>query len=370
MAYFVWLILLIITISGCMTSSTRTSSTIIEHGKNVSIALAYENAEFFKVSPQVLYMHLLDRLYKRGAQLFVSDYNSGIISWYDSGMSFVAMPGYVDKIAFTYGSKIKVLMAVWHGIVHGTARIRSSKEGVWLYLHLVGREIGSEKERLSDGSCERNLFKEIADSLKRKTLTIPLAGFRADNRLPAADLQEEQTYAKAFASHFRVLPEFSPNNIRENGLSKIYPVPFDDLWAACLDVICQYTSIVDVSVSEGLIVFSHQIALPEKMNGKTIKPVDVLMAIYVDSRGERGSSVHAVMLSDPGLAVRPIIGLRQEHPDDVLARLKNSPTDLAAALIADGLFGQLATQLFHEERWMGKLTRRLTAKTTQKYPAK
>lgn len=348
-----------------MRPSTRTSFTVIEHGRNVGLTAAYNNVACFETSPRALCTHLLNRLNRRGAQLLAVECSSGIVSWFDAGMGFVAMPGYLDKAPAAHGSRISLSVGIWHGIVYGNARMRPSKDGACLYLHLVGREIDSTKEVLSDGSCERSLFREISTSLKRKPVAVPVIEFQVDRGLPPVELQGERTYARAFASHFRKLPEISPVDVRQNGLSKVYPAPFDEVWAACLDVTFQYTAMADVSVSEGLIVFAHQIALPEKIIGMKVQPVDVLMVLRAEPRGARGSSVHVALLSDPGLSVSPIPDLKEEHADEVLAKLRSTPTKLAAAVIADELFGYLATQLFYEERWKEMLKRRFHGENTQ-----
>lgn len=353
------LLCLLVTLCGCP-ASRQTSLDVVTLGKAVGLRAPYANLNFLEAQPQQVFFRLLDSLEKRGAQILVADSQSGLIGWCDAGITFVAMPTQLPQQPASATAGLIPRLAMWHGIVYGTARIRPANEGTWLHLHTVGWEPGSTKGVFSDGSYERDLFGAVAT-----------AGGRGDPkwRLPG-DMEGLSTsavrggsdpadpHARACFPHFRSLSHISARTIRDKGLSTVYPVSLSELRAATLDVISQYSAIVSASVAEGVIVFVQGITLPKELSGKELQQVNVLLALSTEPRGPDGSTVYIAVLSDQELAVTSVLDLRKKVEKEVLEEIRKAPTELAAALVVDRLFDHLTTQMFYKDRWQGKFTRR------------
>jgi hypothetical protein len=156
------------------------------------------------------------------------------------------------------------------------------------------------------------------------------------------------------------LSSLSLNEVRTKGISKVYPVPLAEFWAACLDVVVQYDTIVRASVEDGVLVFARGITLPKDIAGDELQRVDVWLALQAGARGRDGSTVSVAALVPPGLEVRAVPELSKEVAKEVLTALKKAPPELAAALLIDQFFAQLTTQLFYKDRWQDKLLRRFS----------
>jgi hypothetical protein len=157
-------------------------------------------------------------------------------------------------------------------------------------------------------------------------------------------------------------PSISSREIQEKGLAKVYPAPVDQVWAASLDVISQYTAIFYASRAEGLLVFSHVIALPKEITQAESQQVEVLLALSMVPRGQDGSTVFATFPADQPMTLTSVPDLSKKGDETTRTQLQRSSAALAAGLVADRLFGHLATQLFYKDRWKGKFTLRLPVK--------
>jgi hypothetical protein len=150
------------------------------------------------------------------------------------------------------------------------------------------------------------------------------------------------------------------SEVGAKGISKVYPVPLAALWAACLDVVVQYETIVRASVEDGVLVFTRGMTLPRDIAGDELQRVDVFLALQARARGPDGSMVSVAAFAPPGLEVRAVPDLSKEVEKEVLTALKKAPMDLAAALLIEQFLAQLTTQLFYEDRWQDKLIRRFS----------
>jgi hypothetical protein len=118
----------------------QTSLDVITLGRAVGLRSPYQSSHFFAAEPPLVLAHLVHDLETRGAQLLVADSASGLLSWCDPGISFVALPTQLSKLSSISATGLVPQLTVWHGTVHGTARLRATSEGTWLYLHTVGEK--------------------------------------------------------------------------------------------------------------------------------------------------------------------------------------------------------------------------------------
>jgi len=146
---------------GCAGES-QGSFDLITLGKNIGIRKKFKRAQFFDAKYDAIFLFLLESLVERGSQICTADRNSGLISWSDSGISFIAIPSQMRKNGKN-GIVPKTVSS--QRIVNGSGRIFSSNGGTWLYFHTSGREIESKKMIMSDGTYEHNLLKHIENKV-------------------------------------------------------------------------------------------------------------------------------------------------------------------------------------------------------------
>jgi hypothetical protein len=326
---------------------------------SVGIRRPYVHTRAFAVAPQHTLAALLGSLERRGAQILAVDSRTGLVSWCDTGLTFVALPTHLRQQPRPPTSWPGPRLGVWHGVVHGTARLRPFDKGTWLSLHIRGREGTAESVVLSDGSYERDIFTDLTRHLNPADLAAPGSERRGGLRVQTAPETNRPTQAAIRACFPRLgdLSQLGVSQIQAQGLPMVYPAPLDMLWEACLDVIAQYSAIVKASLNEKLIVFTQGIALPSESAGTRPRQINVLLALYAASRGSDGSTVYVAHLAPQGLSIKPVHDLKKANKE-ALAGLKTRPEELAAALIVDRLFAHLTTQLFYAERWGDKFTRR------------
>jgi hypothetical protein len=358
--YVLGVIVLLATLCGC-TVRSQTSLDVITLGKAIGLRMPYANTALLDAEPQQAFMLLVDGLMQRGAQVLVADSTFGILSWCETGTAFVALPAQLSNRVPAMTAGMARQPALWHGLVQGAARIRPANGGTWLYLRAVGREVGAEKVAVSDGSYERHVFKALSGQLEQMRINSPVTrGAPRSPALPGAS-QPAIVPAQACSPRWRHVPSVYASDIRAKGISMVYPASLEAMWTACLDVIAQYNGLVKASSAEGLIIFTQGIALPRDKDKDAVQQVDVLLALTVEPRGNNGSLVHVAWLAKEELAVNSMPDLSKHGETGMLTTLRQTPEQLAAALIADQLFEQLTTQLFHLERWQDKLARRLPA---------
>lgn len=352
---------------GCA-APQQSSLDVIALGRVVGLRAPYTNRHVFQADSEQLFSRLLDSLEGRGAQILVADSRSGFVSWCDGGLTFVAMPTQLQQPSDTSTAGLMPSPARWNGIVHGAAKIRRTEEKSWLYLHTEGWELHSTKAVFSDGSYEKDIFRAVGAAGTRGTSDRLALGGEPDQNSPtvAGGSPPPVAQIRSCFPHFGNVSGVSGRVIREKGLSKVYPVPLDELWAACLNVISQYSATVSASRTERVILFVQRMALPNEASGKELQHVQALLALSAEPRGPDGSTLYGAVLSSHDLAVSSIRDLSQKSEKEVLEELKRAPTEFAAALIMDRLFEQLTAQLFYQDRWEGKFTRRYLSKEENK----
>lgn len=357
---YVWLgVLGFLTLLWGCAMPVQTSLDVITLGRAVGLRSPYQSSHFFAAEPPVVLAHLVHDLETRGAQLLVADSSSGLLSWCDPGISFIAIPTQLSKPSSVSTAGLAPQLTVWHGTVHGTARLRATGGGAWLYLHTVGREAGSKSAVFSDGSYERSVLSTVVRDLDRGRL--PSSGAAGQSPVtPRSVLQPAATALRTCAPHLGNLSSLSLSEVRAKGIAKVYPVPLAELWAACLDVLVQYDMIVRMSVEDGVLVFARGMTLPKDIIGDELQRVDVVLALQAEARGRDGSTLSVAALAQPGLEVRSVPDLSKQVEKEVLTALKKAPPELAAALLIDQFFAQFTTQLFYKDRWQDKLIRRFS----------
>lgn len=331
--------------------------TVIALSGAIGIREPFVQAGRASADRQTAFAALLSALDGRGAQVLAADPDAGFVSWCDAGIAFVPVPARLRKRPAKTSAGG---MAFWQGVVYGAARLRDCRGGTRLHLHAAGRELGGVKPVFSDGSYERELLREFRDAVR------VARGSKASTGAPGVRIrprarpeQAGVTYERLFFSQFRNLPPLAAQEIRRTGTSKLFPVPVDQFWAGCLDVVFQSDSVPLVSPKDRIIVFAQGTAIPSNDPEKKFRHADVIMALHAARRGRLGTTVYVAYLSPRGLAVSRLPDLSKVPAAQVGSKFRNSPHKLAAAMVADRLFGRLATQLFHRDRWRDKLTRRI-----------
>jgi hypothetical protein len=348
--------LLLFGIEGCA-PGRQESYDVMTIADSIGIDAPYKRDHFFSADSESVFTSILNILDSRGAQIIVADRSSGVISWNDLGATFIPLSSQIQN---QVSAKLLPTVNLTNWTVHATANIHSLNKGTELYLHLVGR--GVERDVVfSDGSYEREFFKSIGGNLKKKQRASPIA---IKSRTAVAEILENSgnlptTYEDAFVKHFRNLPSIRVNDIRERGISKLYPVNQRMVWLACLDVITQSDVIAWISKEEMTVIFNQGISLPKNISGQEeTQYFDVFIALNVEPRTESSSVVHMVFLSPSGFAPTRIPQLAQKTKMELVSEFEKNSHEFAAAMVADELFSQVATQLLYKDRWKDKFHRR------------
>ena len=93
---------------------------------------------------------------------------------------------------------------------------------------------------------------------------------------------------------------------------------------------------------------------------RTVQYADVILALHVQAHGKYASNVFLALLSPEGLALSSISPLGSQDEKELQNQLQHAPYKVAASLVAEQMFGHLATQLFYADRWQEKLMVRLS----------
>lgn len=346
---------------GCA-SPVDVSYDIIALGNDVGLHRPYENARVYPVDQQNLYHAVLRVLDLRGSQILAADQRSGIVSWADLGSSFIPIRSTIDKDQSGPGARFNPSLPSWRGVVYGAVLIKPFKEQTWLLIKSVGRDRATGGVSFSEGTYERSLLNDVAREAQRNrrpgTIGIQVVA-------PTLSNPKGTSYSQLYTKHFFNTPEPEPGALSRVGRKEVFPAGIVEVWAACVDVVAQLDTVIRVSPRDWRVIFAHSIAISRKATeSEEIKSatedVNVVFSLHVEPRGPDGASVTLAFLSPDGLTLRPIANVSRKEGADNLKDPKISSTEIAAALVAEELFGKLTTQVFYAKRWQKRLSRRAT----------
>ena len=221
---------------------------------------------------------LISSLDAQGARILFWDRKAAAVSWYDTGGSFVPMPGVAHELNTSGIASGHVTF--WRGYVYGCARIVTSEVGAWLAIRTIGRDATSGQRVFSDGTYERRLIGSLDRTIHRISTGQHLAPEFQEPE-PIYFRRTRANYVELFKSGFKNFPRIHSREITKKNVGERYPVSADRLWRACLDVITQYALVPYLQSNEKVITFSRRVPVPINVNTKVVKPVDVIMAVTI-----------------------------------------------------------------------------------------
>lgn len=344
--------------SGCVSQKTMRRD-ITAHLRKTALLLPYIAEGVYDAHPDFVFEILINRLNSQGARILSWDKNSSVLSWYDTGGSFVPLPG-VAKELKTY-EMINGQVTFWYGYVYGCARIVPSEDGAWLAIRTIGRDVTSGQRVFSDGTYERKLI----SSLNRTIHRIATGQYMApDFQKPKCNLSVRTgaNYEDLFKSGFKYFPIINSHDITKNNQGERYPVAAERLWKASLDVITQYALVPYVESNGKVIVFSRRLSVPININTTMVKPVDVMMAVTIQpdvEDAENSSRIYISMLGEEDLKITVINKMPSNEQGETEVDLSRPLIEIAATMSENELIRQIDTQLFYNEKLGNKLLRRL-----------
>lgn len=340
-------------IAGCA-STEQISHKVIAAGSAVGLKRPYENERTFATSRPTLHTALLEILNRRGTQIVAVDSNSGVVSWADIGAAFIPIAEREDVHSDGRGTRLAPSLSAWRAIVYGNARIKDVDGGAYLLLRAVARERTTGAVSFSDGTYERGLLLELGRQAARRGVAEGLVSTPPGLSGPAP-----KSYAELYTRNFRNAPATDPDIIRKIGRREIFPTNRALVWEACLDVVAQFDSLIQVSTELQRAIFAHSIAVAGLTKGQDASvDVNVLMALQVDARGKDGATLSIALLAPEDLSLRPVVDLARRRASKGSNLEALTPIEAAAALVADDLLTKVATQLYYMERWSDKFQRR------------
>ena len=327
--------------------------------RKTTILLPYIAEEVYDAHPDFVFEIFINRLNSQGARILSWDKNSAVVSWYDTGGSFVPLPG-VAKELKTY-EMINGQVTFWYGYVYGCARIVTSEDGAWLAIRTIGRDVTSGQRVFSDGTYERKLI----SSLNRIIHRIATGQYMVpDFQKPKSRLSGRTgiNYEELFKSGFKYFPIINSHDIAKSNQGKRYPVAASRLWKASLDVITQYALVPYVESNGKVIIFSRRLPVPINVNTKVVRPVDVMMAVTIQpdvEDAENSSRIYISMLGKEDLKPSVIKKKFSEKQGETEVDLSRPLIEIAATMSENELVRQIDAQLFYNENLGNKLLRRL-----------
>lgn len=286
-----------------------------------------------------------------GARFLVSDSKIGLLSWADLGSAFVPMPTHIKKRQQSSALKFTPPVGVWRGKVYATARVLPSRDSTVVYLHAVAWLPDDGKLLFSNGAFERNIVRRVRTQLNRESIQQKNLEVKAKNGGSLSVGRPARGYSDLFRTQFRNLPEIPAVAVREHGVAEIYPAQLTVVWGAAIDLLSQFDLVARIDSDDRVIIFGKIIALPESSAAYQNVNVPVLLAFSVKARGSEGSMAHVALLSPNELRLVKVPDIRRKDDVEVKKLLATQQGQAAAALVISEFFNQLATQLFHEERW-------------------
>lgn len=345
-------------ITGCV-SQKAMRRDISTHLRKTSILLPYIAETVYDAQPDFVLEILISCLNSQGARILSWDKKAAVVSWYDTGGSFVPLPGVANELN-TYGMVIGQV-TFWHGSVYGCARIVTSGYGAWLAIRTIGRDATSGRRVFSDGTYERKLISSLDRTIHRIATGQRIAPkFKEPKQMYSR--RTGVSYVELFRSGFKNFPRINNHDITKKNHGERYPVSADQLWKACLDVITQYALVPYLQSSEKVITFSRRLPVPINVNTKAVKPIDVLMAVAIKpdvEDAEQSSRMFISMLREEDLRPKVIMKKFSENQEETEVNLAGPLIDIAATISANELMRQVDAQLFYNENLGTKLLRRL-----------
>lgn len=345
--------------SGCV-SQKKMRRDITTHLRKTSMLLPYVAEGKYDAQPDFVLELLINRLNSQGAQILCWDKKAGVVCWYDTGGSFIPLPGVANELN-TYGM-VQSRVTFWRGYVYGCSHVVSSGDGAWLAIRTIGRDVTSGRRVFSDGSYERRLI----SSLGRKIHRIATGQFMVpefQEPKPKHSGRTAVNYEELFQSRFKNFPKINSLDIMNKNQGERYPVSVDRLWRTCLDVITQYSLVPYLHSDEKIIVFSRRLPVPIDINTKAVKPVDVIIAVTIQPDAEdpeNSCRMYTSLLGKEDLQPNVIKKQASDSQEDSEVDLSGPLIDTAAVISVNELVRQVDTQLFYNEKLGSKLLRRLS----------
>ena len=327
--------------------------------RETSLLMPYLAEKFYAADYDFVLETLINCLNSQGARILFWNKEASIVSWYDTGGSFVPMPGASNK-----ANKYELTaehVTFWSGYVYGSGRIVTTDVGSWLSIRTVGRDVTSGQRVFSDGTYERKIIGLVDRKIHRiATGQILAPKFQKSKSIPFRHSQVN--YEEVFKSGFRNFPIITNYDISLRDQGENYPVSADRLWRACQDVILQYAIVPYFHNRERVIAFSRRVPVPINITAKKVKPVDVILVVTISEgadNSEPSSKLFISMLGKDDLKPYNINKKLSENEDSVDVKLIGQPIEIAAAIIANELVKQIDIQLFYNENLGNKLLRRI-----------
>lgn len=332
--------------------------------RQVGIRKPYVAIKLLKVDAKRACSSLLHSLKGRGAKITACDADAGLVAWCEIGAGFNVIPHKVERESGQARQHFLPSITTWRGIVFGSTRLRGDSQRCWLYIHAVSRDVDAATVYESDGAYERSLFNDVTRALSRDIVPCECPESPArEHDITAGPSKPAADYTDLYRSQFIgfVPPEVS--DVQRLGQSRFYPVSLSSFWAACLDVIWQRDSIVDVSPTQARLVFADGMSVPDgrPKSQNRFKYVDVLMVLHAEGRSSGGTSVFMAYLPPGTSTPQRITEFPDGKSETVKRALREEPRNTVALLVTDQFLSQAPTQLLFKERWGDRFRRRYSS---------
>ena len=349
-------------------------SRLLQSGQRFALTRPYENTFFVEQPPRAVLHALSTVLDDTGAMVIASDGSGAMLAWCDrSGMFHpLIFADQSDPATLSTSPVFSRQLHAFHGVVYGAARLEPSGRGTLLRLHATRRDERPWILTYSNGDYERYIHRQVSARSRRAVGTAwPSAA--EDNTRPSAAFsgsvtgasdpnrfQPMATYGSLYLTHFDAVDVPKADRIRAVGLHKLYPVPVEQFWQACLNVVWQYDAVVKLDNASRIVVFSHGMALPaeDRSANRAGRYCNALIAVLAEARGAGGTDVYIVWLPPGKLNPTSIEALGEGALTMASEELLKQAHRLTATRVATQLLIHIPAQLFWRERWLPKLSRR------------
>lgn len=346
-------------LAGC--SSNQAATRAIGHmSRDRGLFQPYTSDVKLQESPQLAFLALYSVLDEQQAQFMEWDADARVVTWRATGGSYAPIPQEAPVTGFDPGGKVHVLN--WEGHVFGCAHVVESGYGSIVYISTRGRDLGMGEPVLSDGSYERHLMHLVqtrSHDLRLGAVSAPEIPPRNKGRLMATG-----NMAKLIHDYYDERPLATPAVIESTISPDQRSYPPDQVWSACLDVLCQAGIVVNVDNGQRTIVAAYSQLAPNNLESKDkTKPsstsrIDALIVVHVAPDGASNSALY-IGYFDKELKVRDLPRSPSSRPsNEAIAEIAGmEPLESGSAVLCADLSQAIQMQTAYT-RWGSKLKRR------------
>lgn len=340
------------------------------YGHEVGLHKPYTNLTCSREDAENQFDKLVAAVNILGGSVVVANRECGIISWIDIGYAFHVPPILRTRFEQIPSSGLdKINLAMWHGFVHASARVKKTSTETRTYVKAIARDEMNNRVYCSDGNFESLVLSQQENVSSGTPIELiechgsPRGKMTIVSDFDIADsktIYSADDYWHLYFNQYKNLSCFSPEDVFASGTVHTIPATVEEVWEACLDLVWQYDGIAQLSADKRIVVFARSLSfLSESSEKSETKYVDVVFAIALRDNPKGGTELGIGWLSPPCMTVEKIQHIKSpiERSKKMEKSIKSRPE--CAADLSDRFIMELAVQL----SWKGQLLNKLQIPT-------